>query len=85
MANQNLKNRFLRKFSPVDGVLPKSYYLSGVTISEKIPFASGGFADIWKGQRHGKQVCIKAFRTEPAANLDKVKWVCGSFLFPIGG
>ena len=82
MVDPNLKNRcfrVLRKVSPAHGILPKSYFPPGVTLSD-IPYASGGFADVWKGQQDGKPVCVKAFRTQPAANLDKVKRVCASFL-----
>ena len=67
----------MRKLSPSQGILPKSYYPDGVTRSDTIPYASGGFADIWKGQRSEVQVCVKAFRTQTAANLDKFKRVCG--------
>ena len=66
----------MRKLSPSQGILPKSYYPDGVTRSDTIPYASGGFADIWKGQRDEVQVCVKAFRTQGVANLDKVKRVC---------
>jgi hypothetical protein len=83
-VNPSLKNRcfrILRKVSPAQGVLPKSYFPPGVTLSDIIPYASGGFADIWKGQQDGKPVCVKAFRTQTAANLDKIKRVCGRSLF----
>ena len=85
-VNPSLKNRcfrVLRKVSPSHGILPKSYYPEGVTLSDTIPYASGGFADIWKGRRDGDQVCVKAFRTQTAANLDKIKRVCGGI--PMGG
>jgi len=75
-VNAGMKNRcfkILRKVSPAHGILPKSYYLPDVTLSDTIPYASGGFADIWKGQRDGRQVGIKAFRTQAAGNLDKIK------------
>ena len=49
-------------------------------MSETIPYALGGFADIWKGQRDGREMCIKAFRTQTTANLDKIKRVCGDIL-----
>ena len=80
-VNPSLKNRcfrVLRKVSPAHAVLPKSYYPPGVTLTDTIPYASGGFADIWKGDQDGTQVCIKAFRTQTAGNLDKIKRVCGS-------
>ena len=77
-ADPSLKNRCLRvlhKLSRLQGILPKShYYPDGVTLSETIPYASGEFAEIWKGQRGEVQVCVKAFRPP---NLDKIKRVCG--------
>ena len=87
-ANPNLRDRcfrVLRKVSPAHSILPKSYLLPEVTLSGGIPFASGGFADVWKGQRDGNEVCVKVFRTQLAANLDKVERVCGSSLFQCGG
>ena len=73
--------RVLRRVSPAHGVLPKSYFLPGVTLIDNIPYAAGGFADIWKGQQDGKQVCVKAFRTQTPTNLDKIRRVCCSSLF----
>ena len=87
-ANPNLKNRcfrILRKVSSAHGILPKSYFLPEVTLNDNIPFASGGPADVWKGQQYGKQLCVKVFRTQPVANLDKVKRVCSGSLFQCGG
>jgi len=81
MANPSLKTwyfRVLRKVSPAHGILPKSYFPTGVTLNDTIPYASGGFADIWKGLQDGNLVCIKAFRTQTATNLDKIKRVCDS-------
>lgn len=82
-VDPGLKNRcfrILRKVSPARGILPKSYFPSGVTLLDYIPYASGGFADIWKGKQDGNQVCVKAFRVQTAVNLDKVKRVRGCFL-----
>ena len=81
-ANPSLKNRclrVLRKLSPSQGILPKSYYPDGVTLSDTIPYASGRFADIWKGWWGEDRVCVKAFRTNTTAlaNPDKIKRVCG--------
>lgn len=76
VVNPTMKNRcfrVLRKVSPAHGILPKSYFLSEVTLEDSIPYASGGFADIWKGKLHGEQVCVKAFRTQTPANLGKIK------------
>ena len=82
-ANPSLKNkcfRVLRKLSSAHGILPKSYFAAGVTLNDTIPCTSGGFADIWQGQQYGNVVCIKAFRSQTAANLDKIKRVCNSSL-----
>lgn len=91
-SSKNRCFRVLRKISPAHGVLPKSYFPPGVTSGEAIPYASGGFADIWKGQKDGNRVCLKAFRTQTAENLDKIKRVSSIFrregrlsLIPIRG
>jgi len=77
-VNPGLRNRcfrVLRRALPTYGILPRSYYPPGVTLSDTIPYTSGGFADIWKAQRDGNQVCVKAFRTQTAANLNRIKRV----------
>lgn len=82
-ADPNLKRgcfRTLRGVSLAHGVLPTSYFLSGVELASTIPHALGGFADIWRGQRDGSQVCVKAFRIDTTADPDKIKRVCSSFL-----
>ena len=69
----------LRNVSPTHRVLPKSYFPPGVTLlSDSAPHASGGFADVWKGQLDGNEVCVKAFRIQTASNPDRIKEVCGS-------
>jgi len=75
-----LKNRcfrVLRKISPAYGILPKSYFPAEVTLSDTIPYATGGPADTWKGVQGDNMVCIKAFRTKTEANLE-IKRVCDS-------
>lgn len=83
-ANQSLRNKYsraLRTFSSTYGVLPKSYLLPDVTISDTNPYASGGSMEVWKGQQNGKQVCIKALRRGAIINLNEVKRVCGTSVF----
>ena len=83
-ANSNLKDRcfrVLREVSPAYGVLPKSCFLPGVSLIDKIPYAAGGFADIWEGQQDGNRVCAKVFQIQAPTNLDKIKRVCCSPLF----
>ena len=77
--------RVLRRVAPAYSVLPKSYSPPGVTLSGTIPHTSGGSADVWKGQLDGNQVCIKTFRIQTTADLDKIRPVCASSLLRRGG
>ena len=80
-VNPSLRNRcfrVLREVSPSCGILPRSYYPEGVTLSDTYPYASGGFADIWKGRLDRNQVCVKALRPQTPENLHKIKRVCGA-------
>jgi len=70
--------RVLRRVCGSQTILPRSCILSdGISKEGDIAFASGGFADVWKGRRNGDRVCIKAFRAYTAENLSKIKQVCG--------
>ena len=56
--------------------LPASAVLSaGLEKRGNIVVASGGFTDIWRGEYHGAQVAIKAFRIYPAQSLKEAKEV----------
>ena len=57
-------------------ILPRSCIISD-NISKRgdIAFASGGFADVWKGRHKGSPVCIKAFRVYTPENLANIKQV----------
>jgi len=70
--------RVLRKVSPKYGVLPKSYFLPEVTLSDTAAYASGGLADHWMGKWGGDRVSIKAFRINLAVDPDRIKRVCGA-------
>lgn len=78
----SLKNRcfyVLREVSATHGILPKSYFPHGVTLTDTNPHTSGRFSDTWEGQQSdGNQVCVKAFRAQTAENLYKIKRVCNS-------
>jgi hypothetical protein len=70
--------RILRRVCGLQTVLPRSCILSeNISKEGDIAFASGGFADVWKGRHNGNSVCIKAFRAYTAENLSKIKQVCG--------
>ena len=56
--------------------LPTSAVLSeGLKKQGQICVASGPFTDIWRGEHHGAQVAIKAFRTYPTQVLEPAKEV----------
>ena len=70
--------RILRRLCGSQNILPRSCILSENILKEgDIAFASGGFADVWKGRHNGNLVCIKAFRAYTAENLSKIKQVGG--------
>lgn len=69
--------RVLQKVRSAQAILPRSYVLSDVSKCGDIPFASGGFADVWKGFRNSNCVCVEAFRVYTAKNLSVIKQVRG--------
>jgi hypothetical protein len=74
--------RILRRVCGSETILPRSCILSeNISKEGDIAFASGGFADVWKGRHNGKLVCIKAFRAYTAENLSKIKQVWGQFSY----
>lgn len=79
-ASKNRCFKLLRSISAARGILPKSYYTTKVTLSDTLPYASGGFALTWKGLLDGRQVCVKAFPTQTTASLQKIKLVCDGVL-----
>ena len=69
--------RILRGLCGLQIILPRSCILSdNISKEGDIAFASGGFADVWKGRHNGNVVCVKAFRAYTAENLAKIKQVC---------
>ena len=68
--------RILRRVCGSQTILPRSCVLSdNISKEGDIAFASGGFADVWKGRHNENRVCIKAFRAYTADNLSKMKQV----------
>ena len=63
--------RALRKTCGVAGTLPDSYYLDTNQIEKlnDVPFASGGYSDVWRGTYHKDNVSIKAFRVYTTDNI----------------
>jgi len=67
----------LRRICGSQTILPPSCMISGNISKEgDIAFASGSFADVWKGHHNDNPVCIKAFRVYTTENLSKIKQVC---------
>lgn len=84
IVNPSLKNRCFKVLSGASlsyGILPKSYFPTGVTLTGTIPYTSWGPIRIWRGQLDGNQVSVKVLRTRAVANPDKIKQVCDSSLF----
>ena len=68
--------RILRRVCGLQMILPRSCIISdNISKEGDIAFASGGFADVWKGRHSGNSVCIKEFRAYTANNLSKAKQV----------
>ncbi|KAF8063193.1 kinase-like domain-containing protein, partial [Lyophyllum atratum] len=51
-----------RRLSSKTDLYPRSFILDDVRRIESIPVASGGYADIYKGEFQGKVVCLKTIR-----------------------
>ena len=67
----------LRRVCGSQTILPPSCVISdNISKEGDIAFASGGFADVWKGRHNDNPVYIKAFRAYTAENLSKIKKVC---------
>lgn len=64
-------HRALRKTCAEVGILPSSYYLDNNQMSKvnDVPFASGGYSDVWRGSYKGGDVSIKAFRVYTTDNI----------------
>ena len=71
--------KILREVSRAHEILPKSYYLTDVTLGDASLCTSGEFMDTWRAQVGGRQVYVKAFRTPETTNLDNIKRVCQYF------
>ena len=53
-----------------------------VELSDESPaYALYALVDVWKGNRHGEPVCIKAIRIQDTIRLKELKRVRGTFLF----
>ena len=76
-------HRALRRTCADVGILPQSYYLDDSQIKKlnDVPFASGGYSDVWRGLYKGENVSIKAFRvytTDNIKSLTKVFSTCSA-------
>ena len=61
----------LRKTCAEIGVLPSSYHLDDGQIKKlnDVPFASGGYSDVWRASYKGDSVSVKAFRVYTTDNI----------------
>lgn len=53
-------------------LLPKTMEISVCYDRTSDTLYSGGYADVWKGQYHGRDVAVKVIRTYSSSNLEKV-------------
>lgn len=67
-------HRALRKTCGELGILPQSYYLDNAEVKKAndVPFASGGYSDVWRGLYQGESVSIKAFRVYTTDNIKQL-------------
>ena len=74
-------HRALRKTCAEAGILPTSYYLDDKQIKKlnDVPFASGGYSDVWRGSYKGENVSIKAFRVYTTDNIKHLTKVLNGF------
>ena len=69
--------RALRKVCGIYGLLPTSHHMpSGLTTVNKRPFASGGFADVWKARSRDNRTfavkCIRIYEVDNFGDVTKV-------------
>lgn len=64
--------RILRNLCGSWGLLPASYTLQGIaTVDGAVPWARGGFSDVWRGTLGDEEVAVKVIMTADA-KLKKV-------------
>ena len=68
---KNRLHRALRKTCGEVGILPTSYHLDDKQVKKlnDVPFASGGYSDVWRGSYGEENVSIKAFRVYTTDNI----------------
>jgi hypothetical protein len=84
---KNKMRRVLRKTCAEVGILPSSYYLDHDELKKasKVPFASGGYSDVWRGLYKEGDVSIKAFRVYTTDNIRHLTKVLGGFSYRRSG
>lgn len=75
---------YLQKLCGASGVLPASFMLTdGFDHIDQRPFASGGFADVYKATYKGQPVVAKALKTAHVNDLENVHKVSLTFCFVV--
>ena len=68
--------RCLQKLCGASGVLPQSFALNGgLEKVESVPFARGGFSDVYKATCNGKVVVVKALRIDILGEEQRARMV----------
>ena len=56
-------------------LIPQSLEISLCYDPNEQPICRGGFADVWKGQYHGREVAAKVLRLRQREDLERVRRV----------
>jgi len=56
-------------------LLPKSLVIPLCYNPTDTPQCHGGFADVWKGRYHGREVAAKALRVSPTSDFERIRKV----------
>ena len=54
-------------------LLPKSLAIPLCYNPNEAPQCHGGFADVWKGQHHGREVAAKAVRVYSTSDIERIR------------
>jgi len=61
-------------------LLHGSHIFPGIELLNESPdYEPRGFMDVWRGNYHGRQVCVKSIRIRNTTHLKEIKKVRGSF------
>lgn len=57
------------------GLIPRSLEVEVHYDQKEHPLCNGGFADVWKGRRNGREVAVKVLRVYLTSDLERIRKV----------